>query len=116
MQTHRWARLSIGAKLPLSLAILLSLGFGSMTAAVYAMMRASVLTVASERLDRAAHQMADTLAGSARQRLTMLQTMSGRVANALGDTSGTALTVDALLAGYVGNAAATMSIEWWTPN
>src|SRR5262245_15054796 len=116
MRLKTWARLSIAAKLPLSLAILLSVGFGGMTAAVCAMMRESVLNVASERLDRAAHQMSDTLAASARQRLTLIQNLAGRVQTVVqtAPVEPSGPPIGTVLEGYVGTNAATMSIEWWS--
>ena len=64
--------MSIAMKLPLMLAMLLSVVFGGMTIAVYQQVKASVLAVASERLAGAGQQMADLLASSMRQRATSI--------------------------------------------
>jgi signal transduction histidine kinase len=73
-----WNRLSIAAKLPLSLAALLAVTFGGMTAFAYWQVRQSVQTVASERMARAARQLSDLLTLSARQRSTLLQELAAR--------------------------------------
>jgi signal transduction histidine kinase len=113
MSLSRWARLSIAAKLPLSLAVLLSVGFGSMTAAVYYMMRGSVLDVASERLDRAADQMAAALGGTVRQRLGLLQSLATRVhAVAVVPQPESESSIAGMLQSYAGNNS-MMGIEWW---
>ena len=112
-----WERLSIAAKLPVSLAVLLSVVFGGMTAAAYLQVRTSVLAVASERLDRAAQQMADLLTNSTRQRGLALQALGRRPtidAHLQLGTDPSAALARAELERHVGNAAQTTSVELWS--
>jgi len=113
MAFSRRTRLSIAARLPISLAVLLSVGFGGMTTAVYFMMRGAILSVASDRLERAAHQMSETLAGTVRQRLGMLQSLENRVhAVVVSDPPSSDATITGMLQSYAGSSS-MISIEWW---
>ncbi|HYN07181.1 MAG TPA: ATP-binding protein [Vicinamibacterales bacterium] len=112
-----WSRLSIATKLPLILAILLSVVFGGMTAAVYQQVKASVLAVASERLARAGQQMADLLATSMRQRTTLVNGLIERSnAAAYLQTPSPELQdqVVRALARQVGAASQSAAVELWT--
>jgi signal transduction histidine kinase len=112
-----WRQWSIATRLPLSLALLLSAVSGTITLAAFLKVRSSVQVAASERLDRAGQQLADTLATSQRQRLVQLQALveRSRVAGYLRTrTPESAVPVTAAFTAYLGNSVRTASMEVWT--
>jgi signal transduction histidine kinase len=65
--------LSIRAKLPIGVVLLLALACGALTAIAYLRVRAFVIGAASERIAQAATRVSELLAASARQRVTQIE-------------------------------------------
>jgi signal transduction histidine kinase len=65
--------LSIRAKLPIGVVLLLALACGALTGIAYLRVRAFVIGAASERIAQAATRVSELLAASARQRVTQIE-------------------------------------------
>lgn len=112
-----WSRLSLSAKLPIALGVIFVAATATMTAAMFSEVRATVLAVASSRLEQAARQLADSMATTARQRLAQLEALSELDGVAAVAAAGSALPgeAQAQFTTYLGPAAATASLEVWGP-
>jgi signal transduction histidine kinase len=114
-----WSNPSIAVKLPLALAVLLSVAFGAMTLAVHRQMRASVLDITSHRLEHGARQLADLLAQSVKQRTAGVQALTQNPAIVqmvtAPDPSREQAARDALRR-YASATSPTISIELWSPD
>src|SRR5688572_26209806 len=111
-----WSRQSIAVKLPLAFAFVLLILGTAMGVVSYLDVRQAVVTLASQRLEQAASQMATVLGASGRQRIGAMQQLMQRsdIIEFL-RTRDAALTasIDASLLKHLGTATAIAGVELW---
>ncbi|HWI17256.1 MAG TPA: ATP-binding protein [Vicinamibacterales bacterium] len=112
-------RRSLAVKIPLLMTTLLLLALAGMSAASYVELRASLIDIATGRLQRAADQLANVFTLSARQRIGALKQLMDRaeVRDFL-RTQDEALKpqVEASIVAYLGQAIAFGNVELWDAN
>ena len=111
-----WSRQSIAVKLPLAFALVLLVLGSAMAMVSYLEVRQTVTSIAAERLEGAATQMASVLAASARQRVAAMQQLMQRpevrgILREPGAASRTAFEGPAKA--YLGAAAQVGNVEVW---
>lgn len=107
-------RQSLAVKIPLLMSALLLLTLAGMSAASYVELRASLIEIATERLQRAADQMATVFALSARQRVgAMKQLIDRPEVREFLRTRDAAPGLDAAVDAYLGTAIAIANVELW---
>jgi signal transduction histidine kinase len=110
---------SLAVKIPLLMSALLLLALAGMSAASYIELRGSLIEIATERLQRAADQMAGVFGQSARQRVgAMKQLMDRPEVHEFLRTHNAALTpqLHADVQAYLGSAIAIANVELWDSN
>jgi signal transduction histidine kinase len=115
-EMHRWNRLSLAAKLPLTIGILLLLACGTMTAVTYRYVRTSATDLAVDRLELAATRVSELITQSARTRLAQLQLAAGRASAAeylRRPSEGQRAVLTSVLAEYVGKSQTPVAVELW---
>jgi signal transduction histidine kinase len=110
---------SLAVKIPLLMSMLLLLALAGMSAASYVELRASLIEIATERMRRAADQMSNVFAQSARQRVAAMKQLIDRpeVRDFL-RTRDAALEprLKADIEAYLGTAIAIANVELWDAN
>jgi signal transduction histidine kinase len=112
-------RRSLAVKIPLLMMTLLLLALAGMSAASYVELRASLIDIATERLQRAADQMANVFALSARQRVAAMQQLMDRaeVRDFLrAQDEALKPRLDAAVVSYLGQSVAIGNVELWDTN
>jgi hypothetical protein len=112
-------RRSLAVKIPLLMSALLLLALAGMSAASYYELRGSLIEIATERLQRAADQMANVFALSARQRLGAMKQLTERAeVREFLRTRNESLkpTLQAIITPYLGAAIAIGNVELWDPS
>ena len=113
-----WSRLSIAVKLPLAFALVLLVLGSAMAIVSYLEVRNTVVSIAADRLQQAAAQMATVLGNSGRQRVTAMQQFMQRpeVREYLRTRSATAVpALDTAAKAHLGAAIQIGAVELWDP-
>jgi HAMP domain-containing protein len=112
-------RRSLAVKIPLLMSALLLLALAGMSAASYYELRGSLIEIATERLQRAADQMGNVFAASARQRIAALKQLTERAEvreflRTRDEALKARLQTD--ITAYLGTAIAVGNVEIWDPD
>jgi len=113
---HRWNQLSLSAKLPLTVGLLLLVVCGTMTGVTYHYVRLSVTDVAFDRLEHAATKVSELLARLIQNRLSAVQALGPRTAAAeylRNPTDAGRTALSAALTTYSGGENAASAVELW---
>ena len=111
-----WSRLSIAVKLPLAFAFVLLILGTAMGVVSYLDVRQTVVTIASQRLEQAASQMASMLGASGRQRMAAIQQLMQRpdlIEFLRTRDAAHSASIDASMLKHLGTATAIANVELW---